>query len=532
MSLISVFSGATDSHSLSLKINATGDHWEALWERCGRGNRLDLNNVPWNECSREEQSSILVHFHEHDHLVVLLSSPLGLLLWRCDQVLKIGASWFLSKVALAGLQNIRPPMTKWYKENGGREHFRQAIERGKLPSEMSVPHGELVVVMSTLDKMDSVCEELDTIHKLKDIIFGSDIDSELTIGEFLQIVNRANDYLSIRSDLPKAIPWSTALDHSSKLFDGSLFKHINARHILEAIARIREFDMLRIMGAGKAEMAEWHDKAIFDVYKPVYEGLRRIGLESIPARNLCSAALDGSIDPACVDRSQKSVSLEDTLPWLRLNRLAEAYQKSGMKQSELMNVKGVKRVSRIATLRESLHSPYSAALQNGLIGSKANWTPVRSGTAQVSSKLRPILSYSELPLEETLAAFRERFAYEEFTRRTGLLLKPSLIPSIRYQDGFHFRSLPERDGLFRQIMQLWSRMVGEQFISGLIYGRPVEHPESISESVWNGYKKYFKKDGLIPKQEDRKYVLLCFSKDFLEAYALGSVGINSLIFYS
>ena len=543
MSMLSVFSGETDSHSLSLRLGTTASHFEAVKKRYGTDtdNALSISHIPWNDCSREEQLSILVHFHEQDHVVVLLSSPYGLLLWRCDQVLRIGVSYFIDKLVEAGIEKISLPLTNWYWHCGGRDQMNEAIWQGRLPWRLPTKdHRELITPPTrTLNKLDSVCEELDTVRKLKDVLFGSRPDLEfysMTIGEFLQLADRAYHYLSLRSDLNFDVRWSTSLEHSSKLFENEIFGPINGRHIVEAMGRIREADMQKDMGAPASEIEAWEKAAISGVYKPVYESLRNIGLESIPARNLCASALDGRIDPACVDPAEPFVEVEETLPWFRLNRLAKAFQESGLDPSELEAVQAGRKISEMAGLDSNLAAPFSSALENDLIGREAEWTPVLSGNVRDFWKLersdRDHLIYSERPITDTLNAFRDKFGEQDQSFRTHLIFPTPIInPMIRYQDGFHFRPFTNVHELQLQIGSMWRRMVDEQLITGLIYGRPVEEPESIGKSVWKGLKPHLDFIGVTDDERLRDGLLWWFTKKALEGYPFKRVGINSLRFY-
>lgn len=517
MDVLSVFSGTTDSHSLSISLETTAIHFEAVNQRYASDGVLSATDVPWNECSGPEQSSILVHYHEQDHVVCLLSSPFGLLLWRCNQVLTVGATYFINKIVQAGIEEVSSPLTNWYWNDGGRDRMADAIRAGNLPPELEVPHGEIIAVMGTLNKLDSVCEELDTVRKFKDILFGPRPDlhfNGMTIGEFLPIANRASHYLSLRSDLGLAVQWRTSLEHSFRLFEDGIFGPINGRHIIEAMGRIREGDMLREMGAPAAEFDTWYEAAIRDVYKPVYEGLREIGLESMPARNLCASALKGRIDPACVDPTERCVQVEETLPWFRLNRLAKAYQQSSFDQHELESVQAIREISEMAGLGSSLAAPFSSALENGLIGPKADWALV----------------------EETLDDFRDKFQEQDHLLRTNLFApNPTIINPMRsYQDGFYFppnMSPPELR--HHIIMSIWPRMVGEQFLEGLVYGRPVKHPESIGKWVWEGFKTYVgSHGGTVDERWRDQFPLLCmFTKEKLKDSPQDKVRISALIFY-
>lgn len=536
------FSGTTDSHSLSLSLlGTTANHFEAVKQRYTRDDVLSTHDVLWHECTREELASIRLHYHEQDHVVVLLSSPFGLLLWRCDQVLRTAASYLISKVKQAGIERISSPLTEWYWCHDGRDRMEGAIRAGNLPPMVRVPYGESFAWMRTLGKLDSVCDELDTIRKFKNVLFGSSPDVSLTVGDFLQIANRANDYLSLRSDLSASVRWCTSLEHSSKLFQDSIFGPINGRHIIEAMGRIREGDMLKRMGAPATEIDAWYAKAIINPYinpyKPVYEGLRRIGLESIPARNLCASALNGPIDPACVHRSEQTVQLEDTLPWFRLNRLARAYRRSGLVPLTLLATGPVQKISEMAGLGSNAAAPFSSALENGLIGPKANWLPFLTGNATIPSEtewsLMTLLRYSELPIEEGLDAFRDKFREQAHSLRTSPgASAPISNPTIRYQDGFYFHFIPGEDGLLRQVISIWRQMVDEQLVKGLVDGRPVEEPKSYGKSVWNGYKVYRARHGGTANERTRDTFLRLFTKETLKRFTpLREVGINSLEFY-
>ena len=270
MNRITPLGGLAHPHSFLCRYSITVSHWLDVQDRYGNNNELIWDDIKWQELTLEEKLSVLLHFHEQDHIVAFLSTPVGLLLWRCNHILYIGAQWFLKKIEQANVDQISTPIVKWYLHDGGKKQLQNAVYKGNLPKYIDVNKNGTIHRQEIIKKFDSICEELDSIKMLIDIISGKKINSNLTIGSFLDIANTAYKYISIRSDFEHEIKWTTKLNYELKLYELECFGHINALNIFETLARIREEDLLKAVEADQSELNEWKTNAWTDVYNKVY----------------------------------------------------------------------------------------------------------------------------------------------------------------------------------------------------------------------------------------------------------------------
>jgi hypothetical protein len=525
MSIIIGLSGKTNTHNLSLSIDTHPKYYHNLFHRYSKGNNvLEISDVPWSECTDKERASLLIHMHEKNHLSTIFSSPFGLLLWRCDKALSIGAGWFLSQIQCAGEERISLPLTKWYKENGGRNLMASATKQGRVAPHLLNEFGPNYAAELVLSKLDDLCEELEVICSFKEMLIAKNIDSKLSIQDFIKVANRCFHYLAERCDLSNPVRWRTLLPYSYPLYQKESIDCISGRHIVEASSRFSEVIGMACMGADPKDINSWYQTAIWGVYKNVFQGMLDSCIPFPPAYILCYLSLIGPIDPVCVQSQGDPIYVEKTLPWFRLKALIEAYEKNKIDPLSLSDVKGLQKIHNLAGLGDILESPFESALQNGLIGKNAKWTYGNYDKLE-------FYKYFDQNTKEILETFENHFRIKISEIHSGGPLSFTLqkVPEILYKDFFFIQKKYTEDDVTRQIAHLMRQMKEEYLISGIVYGLPVMDPKKYQHYASEGLKNHFKE--VVDEKSIDKIAGIAFSIKNIAKF-LPKVCINSLLFFN
>jgi hypothetical protein len=433
----------------------------------------------------------LAEVHEHDHFAVLLASPLGLLLWRTAAVHVVDGTWFARRLEEAGVSECPGGLDDWFTQAATRRLILNAAADGRLSPDKPPSDAD-----AALETMDDYLVGLRAARRTRELLVGSTIVRRVTIGEFLQSANTGHRYLSIRSDLPSH-HWVSRLDPAKPLYGNA---EINALHLLEAMARLKEVDVLRSRQVPQTVIDAWEGQMIAGRYRPVITQLRSVGLDSIAARNVCAAALGGLLDPAVVPQARRVLYAEEELPWLRFARLIEAYRGAGIRSDDLRKRAAVEHLCHEAGItppREAVESAASAPL----IGRNANWNPVQqsrlgrrngaenkdAGRAEDGGSLIRLLELFEQSWVDVLDWFRRSFERQLAAWRSYTLVEPDL-PSgpVLYEDLATLR--PESDGNDARLIEIlrWRRRALSECVVNFVEGRPVDPPEGLARRVEAG----------------------------------------------
>ncbi len=271
---------------------------------------ITFDEFPENK-SQSDIDAELLKRHELSHYRQLMSTPLGLLLWRTYNSLISD----LSFVSIA-LQDIRPtvkvslPIHQWVTANP----IAKLAENGsQFAVDRSSNWKDLGKCAPYIHK---ICEEIGDLTAFLDAFLYNRCK---TVGEFVDLANKVFIALCKRSDLPAVAPWRTNLPANSEF--GSRF---SCTELIEAGARLTERSYLEGLPESEKRIAAWEPRAIRGVYERAYEYL----LKSLGDANAALCVLDvafmSPIDPAFAGVSENGLVVEDVLPSFTISRLCDA----------------------------------------------------------------------------------------------------------------------------------------------------------------------------------------------------------------
>jgi hypothetical protein len=460
-------SGQIDFYSLTRTIRSTfsdGQDWPARPVEAGQLTREALNH--------------LVRRHEWDHLVTLLSSPLGLLLWRIELTHVVDASWFAARLQEAGVIAAPGGLARWFTDTPNRKRFIEAAAGGRLS-----PRSPPASPSDAIETADSYIEGLTAARELYELIFGRSIRADACIADLQRAANIGHRYVAVRSDLPPVL-WFSRRDPSAPLYGPA---GVNARHILEAMAREYERDVLVYEGIPPQVIALWESSMYTGTYRPVIKLLRDAGLQGIPARNLCAAAIDGRLDPATV-APPKPLFVEDEMPWIRLERLLRAFKSSSLIPDDLRFRAAIEQLCAAAGLPSPREAIQAAAAQP-LLGARANWDPLnRSGlAADGKSALTPHLLVEDAVMD--LPRWFKRSCIAQANAWATLQMVSPDLPyaPVLYDDEATLmpQSADDDRALARELARWCARLTAEHRMA-FVTGRPATSRSEIARKVRAG----------------------------------------------
>jgi hypothetical protein len=313
----------------------------------GNGNsRLKPRFHEGNGPSVTSISPILTLIHEQDHLKMLSSTPVGLLLWRMEQCLSVDAFYLQRNLPETTQQAHATMLDAWLE---AAESLGDKVDKREVI--MRTARGAMITRLFVALLL---------------------MRSNVTVGQFIEIANLAFGYIAERSGLAHdAHPrWASNLSPDQLLLPPE--KH-TLIEIIEASARARELTNLKGIDASQQTIEAWRKFAIFDVYKPAFtELMRELGCPSW-TKTAIDLALSTPIDLSC-GTDCDVLLVENVLPAYRLPRIVE-----GLRQ-RTWNINSAE-----SDLRTELYTnmPHSIGLEsvsemyrrlsNARISLQANW---------------------------------------------------------------------------------------------------------------------------------------------------------------
>ncbi|MEU8365353.1 hypothetical protein AB0C27_56010 [Nonomuraea sp. NPDC048882] len=251
------------------------------------------------------------------------------------------------------------------------------------------------------------------------------------------------------------------------------------------MAREYELDTIRHHGVPAEATAQWERRMLAGVYRPVVELLRDAGLQSIPARNLCAAALCGRLDPATVAVDAGPLVIEDELPWFRFDRLLSTFKRDGFAPDDLCSRAGTKRLCVAAGVTPP-EEVIRAAADQPLLGGGANWDPLnRSGLASDDVSPAATLRWVEDARMDLPRWFRRSFLAQAAAEGTGQLVSPDLPHApVLYDDAVTItpQSATDDRGVVRELAR-WCARLQAEYALAFIQGHPVTSPSTMERKV-------------------------------------------------
>jgi hypothetical protein len=257
--------------------------------------------APGKSVSLHEISPLLTYIHEQDHLKVLSSTPVGLLLWRIQQCLSVDAFYLKKRLPNVTSQGFRTFLDAWL----------SAIDD---PTHNTGNFADIVKETATGAK---------SLRLFLDLLLNR---STATVGQFVRIANDSFHYLARRSGLSPEdhARWETRLPPDQPLLPTHLHSLLE---IVEASARARELTNLVGWRVSQPSVDNWRNRSIFGVYSPAFNYLMHEIGSSAWSKTAIDLALGTPIDLA-TGKNGDVVYVEDVLPSYRLPRIVQSLRQS------------------------------------------------------------------------------------------------------------------------------------------------------------------------------------------------------------
>lgn len=307
-----------------------------------------------------EITPLLTRDHERQHYVQLMSSPIGLLIWRTLNSLLTATQWLISTSSRStAAVHAGAPLVNWYKSKGRDALLQDPPSpptnwKSEILDSARARHYRETIIAD----LDRVIDEIDTLSSFLEAIIGR---PKISIGQFIEIANKAYRYIAISSDLKKTTLWTTNLDPNLPLLPEGYF---SLTELLEAQSRLWERGILENAKANADLLQQWEDNCLHGVYGPAYKFV----MNSLGDVTFSTIAIDVSlqtpIDLACLATRSSELRVEDVLPSWRIPKVVKALCADfwDSKTAKYRVLEGIAKHAKIPTPKEGLEIAANVAL--------------------------------------------------------------------------------------------------------------------------------------------------------------------------
>ena len=272
------------------------------------GGKLSAKYSVWSKLTDAERDVYLKETHELAHHSLFVSTPIGVLNWRIEQVLSRDIGWVLHKLDTMGIDvpESVTPCNYLFSEN----FYSEITDKSKY-SDSSV----ILFILETIQMIDD-------LYRFRRIVFGrlSSEDLSMSVRDMIDLMNSVYSWLHDRCDANFVRHW-----HSNLPLDTPLFDHaapFNAQNIAEAHAVSAELFRLRAIGD-----LDLFDRRLEDLRLGVHRTVLAQcdgypsdgdGAQFSPyfVQQMCLLSFCGPVDVRAGER--ESALIEEALPWFRL----------------------------------------------------------------------------------------------------------------------------------------------------------------------------------------------------------------------
>jgi len=264
----------------------------------------------------EDVEAYLVLEHELNHFVQIMSTPCGLLMWRLYLAITSCIRSITDKLYDSPLDyNFYLPIGDWYHSIGIRK-IRDSPPHVPEALKPYIESGEYRTVIASV-----LAEWFSELDILINFVIAFEGLANLSMREFVKLANAAFSWLGKRSELPIAVNWDAHNLSAPSYLPQPDFTFVE---IIEAAARLREFQILKILRANQRVLSDWKEKAIFGQYQRVFNWLEREIADSSLSRIAIDISMTSPIDIITGDAVDGVIYVEDVLPSWRLLKIVEA----------------------------------------------------------------------------------------------------------------------------------------------------------------------------------------------------------------
>jgi hypothetical protein len=271
------------------------------------------------EIASDDFRTLMAVMHEREHYRSFISTPVGLFIWRLFQCTGVNVNFvcrLLTKYELTS--GLTAPILDFAKSAGaglvGDEARRPQIRDGAIVAR----------VMRDGDALREVIDETETYTRCLNALLD---DRTVTVGDFLELLNRTLAFAALRSDFPAHPTVTTRLDPHALLHSDGIY---TLRELLEGAARLTEFSWVR--GYPHWNPDTWRAQYCTGVYGTVFNAVHaHLGAIDI-GRALIDLSLMAPIDPCF---GPDHFLLEDLHPGHRFRRLLTETSRSVLRKSAI-----------------------------------------------------------------------------------------------------------------------------------------------------------------------------------------------------
>lgn len=277
----------------------------------------------WQAASPEEKRAYLTDHHEIAHHQHINSCIYGILRWRIDQVWYRGIWWASEKLASLDIYPDKGEnLWEWWQKTGKKTTLEILKKQNKVGIALYI---------------DDLLKNAQQVEHLKSIIFGEEIDFEITRGEFCSLLNNCFKWMGKRSgvliskvneDIYDEANYSCNFKSRSpkeKLFSKNTAFNLN--DIFEAFAICKELERLELLN-DTSEAKKQFEQLLSGKYECIFSILKKAFISEkwqlgfSPFVSMTHLLFVGNLPLEVSLYDSKSDNyIEDFLPWIFLENL-------------------------------------------------------------------------------------------------------------------------------------------------------------------------------------------------------------------
>lgn len=301
--------GAYQISALTAAVRHPLDESRDVFRKIGT-RKYSENQETWAKLTKQEKEIYLLETHECAHHGLLHSTPLGLFLWRINQVVSRDVAWLIATLRKI---KVELPWGPSPAESLTSKSFRRVLAASPLLAD------------GLKDELLNTITDLANVVHVQDVIYGHDPTSkysDLTRSNFVEALNRAFHYMAKRCDLSWSAQWKSR-EAEARIFPADAA--YNARAVMETHAISRELYILMKYNdwAGVAQRKEAARSGSFGASVERILALASdtsdLGFSATGVQILVTLVCSSRLELTAA-HDAKELFLEDHLPWLILRR--------------------------------------------------------------------------------------------------------------------------------------------------------------------------------------------------------------------
>ena len=459
--------GKISTNSLCVSFPSfTNEDLTSLYSKYGNGEKINYRQINLENIPEVDSQMILTDAHEFDHFYQLVSSSVGINLFRIYNTLIADVGWISNEFNKAELKidNTGKDLVNWLKKTGIKKLNSRLQTLGKDNKIITYIRVEIIPGLEALQKLILILTSISVPKELKSI----------TVNDFCDLLNQAYSYLRKRADLDieygnkyswkdKGFKWGSKLPSNHKVFTqaGTFLSYSN---ILECLAYIHEYRIIKIGGSSKNFINKWLKERVPTKYRDLLIPLLQV-YDPDGARGFLLSYLNSRIDIASGNPKEKNevILIEEEWPfflYLGVNNPDEFHLKR---------------------LNNGINGCKAILKRRKLFGEKSNWRNPANNLAMKNLSFTSFFNRLEKYFLTAIKRKHDHLIKLKKGKKSYINLN-DLVMNIEYKDTFTFNRLTKKinhkDAL-KELTNLWISVfhpVLAQVALRIFAGEPIEDP--------------------------------------------------------